>query len=121
MSSTHASYVPCRAVRTRRWKYIRNYTPLENRDFGGDPGPARDLWDSLGGPSRFEADEQLYDLMYDPGEACNLAQDPEYADRLSEMQDLLTTWQNDTGDPILDGEIPPVSPDGLAGYLPEKD
>jgi N-sulfoglucosamine sulfohydrolase len=114
----HTTYTPLRAVRTNRWKYIRSFADASQRHFGGDPGPAVDQWDKEGGPKRFLAEEQLYDLLFDPGEACNLADDAEYGKVLGEMRTRLERWQRDTDDPLLKGDIPPVTTEGLNGPIP---
>ena len=52
------------------------------------------------------AEEQLYDLVFDPNEAANRAGDPRHADTLAELRARLTRWMEETGDPILEGPIP---------------
>lgn len=42
---------------------------------------------------------ELYNLADDPWEANNLADSPEHADTLHELQQMIQTWQVDTGDP----------------------
>jgi len=114
----HLTYTPLRAFRTNRWKYIRSFADASQRHFGGDPGPTVDQWDKEGGPKRFLAEEQLYDLLFDPSEACNLADDPAYGRTLGEMRTRLDRWQYETDDPLLEGDIPPVTRDGLNGWIP---
>ena len=100
-----------RAVRTRRWKYIRNYY----RDVPGTP-PA----DAVRSPT-FEAmrrlrdegkltpaqqsvfvaprpHEELYDLSQDPHELRNLAGDPELEGVLAELRGRLKAWAEETDD-----------------------
>ena len=96
-----ASPRPLRAVRTDRYKYIRSFKPDQPR--GVDTGPAETFWNEYGYNKRPFEDEMLYDLYFDPNEAHNCAQDPEYADILKKMQDHLDTWMKDTNDPLLDG------------------
>jgi arylsulfatase A-like enzyme len=117
----HLTYTPLRAVRTERWKYIKSFAGEEHRHYGGDPGPAVDMWEKDGGPKRFRAEEQLYDLLFDPCEACNLASNPDYADVLADMRGCLLEWQQETGDPILKCPIAPVTAEGLNGAIPYKD
>ena len=103
-------YYPMRAVRTRRWKFIRNLVP------GAECRPASDLWgspswqgilqrgDTMMGARRV-ADylhrpaEELYDLDRDPNELKNLASDPKYADALNELRTKLRDFQQRTKDP----------------------
>jgi arylsulfatase A-like enzyme len=115
----HTTYMPLRAARTRRWKYIKSFAGEKQRNFGGDPGRCTDQWNEAGCPKRFLAEEQLYDLLFDPAEACNLAGDPEYAEVLGEMRAKLKQWQQETGDPILEGDILPVKNENLEGWIPE--
>ena len=45
---------------------------------------------------------QLYDLQDDPYEFKNLADNPDYADVLADLQAKLTRWRQSTNDPLLD-------------------
>ena len=106
-------YYPMRVVRTRRHKLIWNIAH-------GLPYPfASDLWDAptwqdiyQRGPQtlygkrtvdayihrpRFE----LYDLQTDPDEIVNLADKPEHAALLAELQGKLKAFQKRTADPWL--------------------
>jgi N-sulfoglucosamine sulfohydrolase len=106
-------YYPMRAVRTRTHKLIFNIAHAL-------PFPsASDLWDASAwqeavkqGPDtpygqrtvrtylhrpRFE----LYDLVHDPGETKNLADDPAHAELLRQLQAKLKAFQKQTGDPWL--------------------
>ena len=47
--------------------------------------------------------EQLYDLVFDPNEARNLAADPDSAGVLDSMRMRLDRWMRETGDPLLSG------------------
>jgi N-sulfoglucosamine sulfohydrolase len=42
---------------------------------------------------------ELYDLEADPGELKNLARDPQYREKLTELQGKVRQWQKRTGDP----------------------
>jgi arylsulfatase A-like enzyme len=73
----HVPYEPRRAVRTRRWKYIRHFdgrtTPvLPNCD----DGPSKEYWIKAGWQTQQSGAERLYDLVFDPNETRNLATDP---------------------------------------------
>src|SRR4051794_35961777 len=105
----HAAYEPQRAVRTRRYKYIRRF---ENGHDGPvlaniDDSPSKELLLAHGLADRELADEELYDLVFDPGEAANLAADPAHAGVLAELRERLERWMRDTGDPLLDGPVEP--------------
>jgi N-sulfoglucosamine sulfohydrolase len=103
----HASYEPKRAVRTGRWKYIRRYgdrtTPVLSNC---DDSPSKRLWLEHGWRGQHVAQEQLYDLLFDPHEHNNLASDRSSAKVLAEMQTRLNSWMVRTDDPLLRGPVP---------------
>ncbi len=101
-------YDPIRAVRTSRYKYIRN--------FEGNPGPST-APDYALTPHHCEQGarflrsrrpEELYDVQEDPGELHNLAGLPAYDGVRAEMEDRLFSWMEQTSDPLLEGPL--VSP-----------
>lgn len=104
----HDGYDPIRAVRTARWKYIRNFAP----------GPllhlAKDLEDSRTRAGMGDAHlaprpaRELYDLVADPDELVNLADRPELEPIVRRYDDELLTWMRRTRDPLLDGPVPPA-------------
>ncbi len=117
----HAAYEPMRAVRTRRWKYIRRFdrrcTPvLPNCD----DSLSKDLWLEHGWRRRTVDAEQLYDLVFDPNEAANLVSDLALAPLLDEMRGRLERWMRETNDSLLHGPVPlpegalANDPDGLS-------
>ena len=115
----HAAYEPQRAVRTERWKYIRRFgerrTPvLPNCD----DSPSKDLLLRYGWAEREIAFEQLYDLVFDPNEAANLAADPACAGPLAELRGRLDAWMHDTDDPLLHGD--PMPPAGAEINQPDQ-
>ena len=54
---------------------------------------------------RIKPEQELYDLIFDPMEKMNLADDPGYRDVVESMDALLRQWQLETGDPILGGAL----------------
>jgi hypothetical protein len=62
--------------------------------------------------------EQLYDLVLDPAEGRNLANDPAHERILSELSDRLTDWMQETDDPLLQGDVDP--PAGAEFNLPTQ-
>ena len=105
--SYHAAYEPKRCVRTKRWKYIRRFgehdtVPMANCD----DSYSKDVWLAHGWATRSVAREQLYDLVYDPNEAHNLAMDPAISDVLQDLRGRLDRWMAETNDPLLDGPVP---------------
>jgi N-sulfoglucosamine sulfohydrolase len=106
----HAAYEPQRAVRTRRYKYIRRF---ENGHEGPvlaniDDSPSKDLLLAHGLAGRVPAGEELFDLVFDPNEAANLAGDPAHADVLAELCERLDRWMQETDDPLRHGPVEPL-------------
>jgi arylsulfatase A-like enzyme len=104
----HAAYDPQRAIRTRRWKYIRffdesyPYAVLPNVD----DSPSKDAFVEAGWGERHVPREQLYDLALDPQEGNNLAGDEACEQVRAELSERLERHMRDTGDPLLDGPVP---------------
>ncbi|MEM9586471.1 MAG: sulfatase [Planctomycetota bacterium] len=101
-----------RAARDRRWKYIRNYEPekpySQRLDYM-DEMPAMQDWrrwaaaDRLSGGQKnwFQVPkpiEELYDTEKDPWELTNLADQPQYTERLKRMRDATEAWQDSIND-----------------------
>ncbi len=103
----HAAYEPMRCVRTKRHKYIRRFdgrkTPVMPNC---DEGETRSLWLAHGWKERPVDREQLYDLMFDPMERCNLAGDTRYEAVLRDMRERLDAFMVRTADPLLSGPVP---------------
>jgi len=100
-----------RAVRTERYKYIRNF--LTDRPYM-QPN-YRDDWESVklmrrlyeeGKLNKVQAsfmsdvrpEEELYDLINDPHEINNLADNPEFAGELTHHRRILEQWMKETDD-----------------------
>ncbi|EMI46889.1 sulfatase [Rhodopirellula sp. SWK7] len=99
-----------RSVRTSDFKYIRNFHPdrpyMQLSSYKKLMYPmetvmkvlhARGVWDS---PfmATTRPKEELYDLKADPFEMHNLADSPEYAERLNELRNAVDSWVEETGD-----------------------
>jgi uncharacterized sulfatase len=101
-----------RAVRDKRWKYIRNFMPAKPY---AQPIPYRDRmpimqeWRRLhaagklaGPPALFfrqvKPKEELYDITADPHEIHNLAEAPRHQEMLRRMRARLAKWSKETGD-----------------------
>ncbi len=104
-------YYPMRSIRDRRFKLIWNIaSPL--------PYPfASDLWAASTWQAQYEKGLdapygkrtvgsyiqrpkfELYDLVADPAESKNLAEDPAHAAQLARMKERLKTAQTETADP----------------------
>ncbi len=111
------SYDMMRAVRDKRFKYIRNYRPdlpyLLWIPYRNHHPIMQEMWrlhlaGELEGPQRlmFQSRrpvEELYDTLEDPYEIDNLADDPAYQPELIRMREALETWRTEVGDL---GEVP---------------
>jgi len=115
----HGAYVPMRAMRTERSKYVRNFTRFAEVYMPGDvfaSAPGQAVAAEYSGRTRPR--EELYDLRKDPDERENLVSDPlfergtdaqapyEYEHVLADLRDRLDAWLEATDDPIREGEIP---------------
>jgi uncharacterized sulfatase len=106
------TYDIIRAVRDKRFKYIRNYRPelpyaqhIEYMDLM----PTMQEWRRLaaegsleGAPAIFfqpeKPREELYDTVADPHEIANLVDDAKYAEVLERLRAVHEIWMRDTGD-----------------------
>jgi arylsulfatase A-like enzyme len=107
-------YDTVRAVRDRRYRYVRNYSP--HRPWGQQYSYPFRVMPSMGSwydayrkgqcnaaQARYwqpKPGEELYDITTDPYEVRNLVGDPRHAQRLAEMRKQLDgdiIWMRDTG------------------------
>lgn len=108
----HAAFEPKRAVRTERWKYIRNYGVHRRPVLPNcDDSACKEVWLAAGWADQPVPAEELYDLLLDPNEACNRAADPSLAGVLEEMRGRLDRWMRGTRDPLLEETL--VVPEGV--------
>jgi N-sulfoglucosamine sulfohydrolase len=121
---------PVRSVRDSRFKLINNLQHMRQNplfqmaDRAADelekqtvPSAVRNAFSRLRNPPEFE----LYDLHSDPHEFEDLSADPKYADTARDLQNKLTQWREESGDPITaqtrsaEIEVPmPADPKGSA-------
>ncbi|MDF1823418.1 MAG: sulfatase-like hydrolase/transferase [Verrucomicrobiales bacterium] len=101
-----------RAVRDKRFRYVRNFEPLKPYyQYMNTPEKGATMneirlaeaeGDLSGALALFSAGskpvEELYDLEEDPHEVNNLAGDPAYREKLAEMKKALFEWQLEIGD-----------------------
>ncbi|MCF7855233.1 MAG: sulfatase [Candidatus Pacebacteria bacterium] len=116
----HAAYEPARCVRTQRYKYIRYF---DNRSkpvlVNVAGGPSKEERAEAGWNHREPESEGLYDLLFDPNEAHNLAGNPEYVDVLADMRTRLRHWMESTDDELLSGRIP-APPEAMLNSVDEE-
>nr|WP_281352429.1 sulfatase [Phytoactinopolyspora alkaliphila] len=103
----HDTYDPMRAVRTSRYKLIRNFTEgprlVLSKDIEESP-TRRGMGDAHLAP---RPPVEVYDLQDDPAEQRDVAALPEFADLVAELSGRLDQWMARTGDPLLSGTVPP--------------
>lgn len=103
----HDFYEPIRAIRTPRYKLIRNYETGRGVQIAADilPSPTVDVMrETLRGWPRPPV--ELYDLAADPLERRNRAGDPALAAVEADLSARLDRRLRETGDPILNGVVP---------------
>lgn len=101
-----------RCVRTKQFKYIRNYMPEKGyyeKRWAVVNNPANNVAKKLYAEGKltaeqvvhmaeFKPEEELYDLRNDPHEFKNLAEDPEYRPILESFRKVMDEWILETGD-----------------------
>jgi len=119
---------PVRAIRTHQYMYLRNYEP--DRWPAGDPdikaydrgynnidrGPTKAWMIEHAEDPRVKPlfalafgkrpAEELYDMMADPWQLDNLAEDPERAEVKEALRRRMEAYLTRTGDPRMQGESP---------------
>ena len=107
----HSYYDPQRAIRTKKWKYIRHWYPTQRPgDINCDGSPSKSYFLTQGWRRQNQPHEQLYDLIFDPYETNNLASDSNHQDAIDDLRHRLQTWMETTDDPLLAGSVP--APEG---------
>ncbi len=102
----HTSYEPARSIRSRRYRYVRYLDeewPWYNIS-NCDESPAKAKLLENGWQEKRKSREYLYDLLFDPEEKINLADDPEYQHVLEEFRRKLSRHMEETEDCILERE-----------------
>jgi N-sulfoglucosamine sulfohydrolase len=106
-----------RAVRDKKYKYIRNYYPelpyLLLNQYGNKHPVMKEMWrlyasGELAGAEKLmfrenRPAEELYDCDNDPHEILDLAGDPAYSEILIRLRNKMDEWRNQYGDT---GDIP---------------
>jgi len=115
----HAAYEPQRAIRTPRWKLVRRFGDRRLPVLPNiDDSPSKQVWLDHGYAEREQAPLQLFDLVFDPNEACNVADRPEHAPVVEHLTTRLERWMRGTGDPLLDGPV--AAPPGAEANDPSQ-
>ncbi|PSP27553.1 sulfatase [Halobacteriales archaeon QH_2_65_14] len=113
----HDRYNPVRAIRTGRYKYIRNFWHLPSVYLSNDilvSRAGRELRE------QYHADhrpfEELYDLEADPDEEINLIGVENYEAIRTDLEAELVDWMRRTDDPLLDGPVAPADYDAIVPW-----
>jgi len=102
----HTLYDPMRAIRTRRYKYIRNFQPGQPILMGGPPAQRYGVEMIEKHYGRPRPQEELYDLKTDPWEMDNLAGKKKCRKTQAELRHRLMSFLEETKDPLLKGPVP---------------
>lgn len=115
---------PMRAARTARYKYILNLAPeneyVTHMDKAKDHDGGREYWDSWVEKAKsdpraaevlkryhWRPREELYDVLLDPYEVYNLADDPIYADIKNDLSKQLVAWRKQQNDNKTGADLVP--------------
>lgn len=120
---------PTRSIRTHKYSYIRNYESARwpagapdfvssNRDFFGDADISRtkvfliskmlqrDVQPFFTRSFGRRPAEELYDMVKDPDQLVNLAEDKNYQQIKGQLAEKMNAYLKQTNDPRLNGESP---------------
>jgi len=116
----HDMYNPVRAVRTRRYKYVRSFWQLPKVYLSADvfaSEAGREVRERYAVPPR--PYEELYDLREAPQEDENVVHEPRYQDVRLDLARQLRSWMVATDDPLLEGPVLPPNYDGIQRWPQE--
>lgn len=108
------AYDPIRAVRTARWKYIRSYEPRPWLVLPADVEASPMRYGFGDDHLRPRPMEELYDLVEDPEERVNLADDAGCTGIRADLAGRLLRWRQRSSDPLLLGPVPRRTVPGYA-------
>jgi arylsulfatase A-like enzyme len=112
MTHHDKGYNPMRAIRTNRYKYIRNFVSLPHLFEVPDDIIKSDSMKGfleVFGEDIYNTPrpkEELYDLRADSLEHSNLANETEFSNIKQKLRMQLERWMQNTNDPILKGPVP---------------
>jgi arylsulfatase A-like enzyme len=114
----HAAYEPLRCIRTKRYKLIRRFSSLKHPLANCDESDTKTILLGLGWGDESLPPVELYDLITDPHETCNLACSCDYSSIREKLECRLQLWMQQTNDPLLNGSVP--RPAGAIVCTPES-
>ncbi len=99
-------YDPMRSVRTERFRYIQNFELQRHLEIPSDFLNSVDNRLDYSSPyMKGHPQDELYDVIDDPGQINNLAKDPDFISIVAVMKKTLLEWMKETCDPLLEGHI----------------
>lgn len=102
----HDYYDPRRSIRTAQHKLIANFTSAPAfMNPSQSWRPRSDVAVPADPATAYHPPVELYDLVADPGETRDLAEDPAHADVRRELSSRLYAWMANSGDPLLHGAV----------------
>jgi arylsulfatase A-like enzyme len=102
----HTSYEPIRAIRSKRYKYIKYYDEYLNINYSNiDDSLTKSFYMNNDLSKQRKHKEALYDLYYDTNERNNLINNDGYENILKDMKEQLENHLLNTDDYVLNGCI----------------
>ena len=107
----HCKVFPSRAVRNKKYKFIRNYNSMEVVNSNLGENPVINHFIKIGAESFPNVPyEELYDLELDPYQQNNLIDNVELIDVKNELINALNLWMIEQDDFLLKGKMPLIKP-----------
>jgi len=102
---------PSRAIRGKRFKFIRNYNSIEVVESNYGSNPVVNAFIKKGAESFPNIPfEELYDLKVDPYQEQNLINNPEYLDQKNRLSLALENWMIAQNDFLIHKKMPLIKP-----------
>lgn len=102
---------PSRAIRGKRFKFIRNYNSIEVVESNYGSNPVINAFIREGAESFPNVPfEELYDLELDPYQEQNLINNPEYLEQKNRLSSALENWMIAQNDFLIHQKMPLIKP-----------
>lgn len=102
---------PSRAIRGKRFKFIRNYNSIEVVESNYGSNPVVNAFIKKGAESFPNVPfEELYDLEVDPYQEQNLINNPEYLEQKNRLSLALENWMIAQNDFLIHKKMPLIKP-----------
>lgn len=102
---------PSRAIRGKRFKFIRNYNSIEVVESNYGSNPVINAFIRKGAESFPNVPfEELYDLELDPYQEQNLINNPEYLEQKNRLSSALENWMITQNDFLIHQKMPLIKP-----------